>query len=153
MRTRQGVLHLGELDKTRTGEDAIGAVDPLGLARQARHDPVDLGDTTRQAPPDAAEHLERAVGQKHVVGVLDHLAAWLGRPLGAIVGAGQRCVAMREHVELEVVVGQRHVLEASERLLEWRWSVDPAQGEGGHAAQGHLRQHPKRSKTDARREE
>ena len=52
-----------------TGEDAIGAIDARGRAREARHQPVELRDASREAPPGAADQLEGVVGEQHVVGV------------------------------------------------------------------------------------
>ena len=49
-----------------------------------------------------------------------------------------------------MVVGERQLLEALERLLQRSGGVDAAQAEGGHAAQRHLRDHAERAQPHAR---
>jgi hypothetical protein len=58
-----------------------------------------------------------------------------------------------EDVELEMVVAERELAEALERLLERRGRVDSVQGERGHAAECHLDDHPECAKPDAGRAE
>ena len=57
---------------------------------------------------------------------------------------------MGEDEELEVLVGERELLEALERLRQRRRCVDAAERERGHAAHGDLGDHPKRAQPDAR---
>ena len=56
---------------------------------------------------------------------------------------------MGEDEELEVVVAERQLLEARERVRERCGSVDAAQREGGHAAQRHLGDHAERAEAHA----
>ncbi len=56
---------------------------------------------------------------------------------------------MGEDVELEVVVGERELLEALQRLLQRRGRVDARKAEGGHAAQRDLGDDPERAEPHA----
>ncbi len=147
---RERVLHLGEAHQPRAGEDPIGAVHAAAGAREARDEPVDAWDLGGHPPSEAAEQPEGVVGEQHVVGVCAHPAARAGRLLGAVVGARQRGAGVGEDVELEVVVCERQLLEALERLLQRGGGVDATQAEGGHAAQRHLRHHAERAQPHAR---
>ena len=138
---RERVLHLGEAHQPRTGEDSIGAIDPRGRTGEAGDEAVELRDASREATPGAAEQLESVVGEQHVVGVGAHPAARARRLIGAVVGARERGIGVREDEELEVIVAERQLLEARERVGQWRGSVDAAQGEGGDTAEGDLGDH------------
>ena len=56
---------------------------------------------------------------------------------------------MGKHEQLEVVVAERQLLEARQRVLERSRLIGAAQRECGHAAQRHLRDHAERPERDA----
>ncbi len=146
---RQRVLHLGEAHEPRRREDRRGGVDPLGAAGEPRDEPVELRDPRRHPAPGAAQQLERVVGEQDVVGVRAQAAARARRLLGAVVRARERDVAVREDEELEVVVGERELLEALERLLERRGRIHAVERERRHAAQRHLGDRAQRAEPHA----
>ena len=72
------------------------------------------------------------VDQQNVLEVGAERGAGRGRLVGAVVAAQQRGRAVREGVELEVVVSPDKLVETVERLLERHRPVDAAQPEGRH---------------------
>ena len=93
------------------------------------------------------------VGQQHVVDVGGHSATWPRRIARAVVRARQRHICVREHEELEVVVAQRQLLEALQRLRQRRRRIQAAQRERRYAAQRHLDDRPQRAQPHPRRAE
>ena len=125
---RERVLHLGEAHEAGAREDAVGAIDAVAGAGEARDEPVDARDLRGQAAPEAAAELEGVVGEQDVVGVGRGAPAGTRGLVGAVVGARQRGRGVREDVELEVVVGERELVEALERLLQRRRPIDARPG-------------------------
>ncbi len=101
--------------------------------------------------PMQAGEREGVVREQDVVGVGRDPASRPGLSVNAVVGAGERNLGMGKHEQLEVVVAERQLLEARERVLERPRLIDAAQRECGHAAQRHLRDHAERPERDASR--
>ena len=115
-RARQGVLHLGEADEPRRGEDAVGAIDARARARQARHEAIERRDRARERAADDARQLEGAVGQQDVVDPGAPLRPRARRLVDGVVGARQRTVGVREDEELEVAMPVDARVESVEDL-------------------------------------
>ena len=146
----QRVLHLGEANQTRARKDGGGAFHALRAACEARHGPVQRRDRAGNAAARAAEQLERAVREQDVACVGGDAGTRPRGPVGAVVRARQCRARVREDEELEMVVGERQLLEALESVLERGRRVDAVQRKRRHAAKRHLRDHTERAESHAR---
>ena len=81
-----------------------------------------------------------------------HPTARPGGPLEAIALDDERRVAVGEHVELEVLVALRELVEAVKRVRQRPWRVEAAHDEGGHGAKGHRVDHAERPEPHSRGE-
>ena len=149
---RDAVLHLGEADAALVGEDAVAAVDRPAAGGEAGGEPRQrAGSPPGKRLAGRRERLQRPVLEHDVVEVGGGPAARARRRLGAVALEDQGGVGVGEGEELEVVVGVGALLEGVEDLLARPRRVDPVEGEGGDAAQGHRRDRAERADPDPRR--
>ena len=148
---RHPVLHLGEAHAALVGEDPVAAIGRRAARGEPGSEARERGNRPRHRLAGGGYRLQRPVLEHDVVEEGGRPAARARRPLGAVAFQDERRVSVGKGEELEVLVRVGALLEALEDLLARSRAIDPVQGEGRDAAQGHRADRSQGADAHARR--